>query len=158
MVRWRTTKLKELPPAEKIRGDKEEAKWEALVAKEKVEKVSMVEVPFFMPLGSKSAAEVLMATKETLLQGLWSGVRQQGLSSPLCRSRLCAYDQVQRQGGGFGGKSQECGQDHVERVKDGLYFMALCDEALRGPRAVGCYHPAGRFVIQDFLRSGPRCS
>ena len=64
----------ELPPAEKITGDKEEAKWEALVAKEKVEKVSMVEVPFFMPLGSKSAAEVLMATKEILLQ-----VRRLGL-------------------------------------------------------------------------------
>ncbi|CAE7580175.1 RE2, partial [Symbiodinium sp. CCMP2456] len=63
-----------LSAAEKRRSDKEEAKWEALVAKEKIEEVTMVEVPFFMPLGSKTAAEVLTATKEILLQ-----VRRLGL-------------------------------------------------------------------------------
>ncbi|CAE7943445.1 unnamed protein product, partial [Symbiodinium sp. KB8] len=60
--------------AEKARKEKEEAKWEALVAKDKIEGVKMVEVPFFMPLSSKSAPEVLAATKEILLQ-----VRRLGL-------------------------------------------------------------------------------
>ncbi|CAE7867461.1 unnamed protein product, partial [Symbiodinium necroappetens] len=60
--------------AEKARRKKEEAKWEALVAKEKIEDVKMVEVPFFMPLSSKAAPEVLAATKEILLQ-----VRRLGL-------------------------------------------------------------------------------
>ena len=60
---------------EKARREKEEAKWEAMVAKEKVEEVTMVEVPFFTPLGSKSAPEVLAATKDILLQ-----VRKLGLT------------------------------------------------------------------------------
>ena len=60
--------------AEEARRKKEEARWEALVAKEKIEDVKMVEVPFFMPLGSKAAPEVLAATKEILLQ-----VRRLGL-------------------------------------------------------------------------------
>ncbi|OLQ15439.1 Retrovirus-related Pol polyprotein from transposon TNT 1-94 [Symbiodinium microadriaticum] len=60
--------------AEKSRSAKAEAKWEEMIARDKVENVRMVEVPFFVPLGSKAAPEVLAATKEILLQ-----VRRLGL-------------------------------------------------------------------------------
>ena len=53
---------------------KRRLKWEEMVARDKVENVRMVEVPFFVPLGSKAAPEVLAATKEILLQ-----VRRLGL-------------------------------------------------------------------------------
>ncbi|CAE7283572.1 RE1 [Symbiodinium sp. CCMP2592] len=50
------------------------AKWQAMAEKKNVEGASVVEVPFFVPLASKSAPEVLSATKEILLQ-----VRRLGL-------------------------------------------------------------------------------
>ena len=59
---------------EKSRREKEEEKWATMAAKEKVEEVKLVEVPFFVPLSSKAAPEVLAATKEILLQ-----VRRLGL-------------------------------------------------------------------------------
>eukprot|EP00439_Symbiodinium_sp_Y106_P031339 s1882_g3.t1 len=65
----------EVSSAEKSRAEKEEAKWEAWVAKEKIDDVKVVEIPFFMPLSSKSATEALTATKEILLQ-----VRRLGLA------------------------------------------------------------------------------
>ena len=49
-------------------------KWQALVDKEKLEGVSVVEVPFFVSLSSKKSLEVLGAVKEMLLQ-----VRRLGL-------------------------------------------------------------------------------
>ena len=64
-----------VPEAEKTRREKEEAKWEAMVAKERIEDVKMVEVPFFTPLASKAAPEVLAATKDILLQ-----IRKLGLT------------------------------------------------------------------------------
>ncbi|CAE7940779.1 RE1, partial [Symbiodinium sp. KB8] len=64
------------PPTEveRARAAKAESKWEEMVAREKVENVKIVEVPFFVPMGSKAAPEVLAATKEILLQ-----VRRLGL-------------------------------------------------------------------------------
>ena len=49
-------------------------KWQALVDKEKLDGVSVVEVPFFVSLSSKKSPEVLGAVKEMLLQ-----VRRLGL-------------------------------------------------------------------------------
>ena len=68
---------------EKARREKEEAKWEAMVAKEKVEEVTMVEVPFFTPLGSKSAPEAGPHGEEGP-HGLRQGVRQPRLPSSMC--------------------------------------------------------------------------
>ena len=65
----------DLSAAERARGMREEAKWDAMVTKDKIDDVKMIEVPFFKPLSSKNAAEVLGATKEILLQ-----VKQLGLA------------------------------------------------------------------------------
>ncbi|CAE7031319.1 RE2 [Symbiodinium sp. CCMP2592] len=61
--------------AEAERSDREMERWKARVEKDKLENVTCVEVPFFVPLASKGAAEVLAATKDVLVQ-----VKKLGLS------------------------------------------------------------------------------
>ncbi|CAE7508968.1 unnamed protein product [Symbiodinium sp. CCMP2592] len=57
------------------RSDREMERWKARVEKDQLENVTCVEVPFFVPLASKGAAEVLAATKDVLVQ-----VKKLGLS------------------------------------------------------------------------------
>ena len=80
----------ELPvPAEEERSRREMERWQARVDKNKLDGVACVEVPFVVTMASKTAAEVLAATKDILVQVKKLGLTVQRVHTDRGREFIC---------------------------------------------------------------------
>ena len=76
-------------PAEEERSRREMERWQARVDKDKLNGVACVEVPFVVTMASKSAAEVLAATKDILMQVKRLGLTVQRMHTDRGREFIC---------------------------------------------------------------------